>query len=79
MMHGDHFEKKFDEFLGAKEFDGWESALFRLIRAAFEAGWNAGREVQEEGKTEETAGKIIPFRTCSTVSLQKNSMDTADC
>ena len=74
-MHSDHFEKKFDEFLGAKEFDGWETALFRLIRAAFEAGWKAGRE---EEQTEETAEKVIPFRTVKHISLQQNSADTAD-
>lgn len=75
MMHNDHFEKKFDEFLGAKEFDGWETALFRLIRAAFEAGWKAGRE---EEQTEETAEKVIPFRNGNLFSLRKNSADTAD-
>ena len=78
MMHSDHFEKKFDEFLGAKEFDGWETALFRLIRAACEAGWKAGREAEEEEKTEETPEKIIPFQTCKLFSLQQNSADTAD-
>ena len=75
MMHHDHFEKKFDEFLSAKEFDGWETALFRLIRAAFEAGWKAGRE---EEQTEETAEKVIPFRNGNPFSLRKNSADTAD-
>ena len=75
MMHNDHFEKKFDEFLSAKEFDGWETALFRLIRAAFEAGWKAGRE---EEQTEETAEKIIPFRNGNPFSLQQNSADTTD-
>ena len=72
MMHNDHFEKKFDEFLGAKEFDGWETALFRLIRAAFEAGWKAGRE---EEQTEE---KVIPFRNGNPFALRQNSADTAD-
>ena len=75
MMHNDHFEKKFDEFLGAKEFDGWETALFRLIRAAFEAGWKAGRE---EEQTEETVEKVIPFRNGNPFALRQNSADTAD-
>ena len=72
-MHSNGFEEKFDEFLEAKEFDGWEAALFSLIRAAFEAGWKAGRASKEE--TEE---KVIPFRTYRFTRVTREMTDHPD-
>ncbi len=40
MMSND-FESAFDRFLDRKEYDGAESALFAIVRAAFLAGWKS--------------------------------------
>lgn len=43
-MHSDKFEKAFGEFLESRDYDRAEEAVFALVRAAFLAGWRAGRK-----------------------------------
>lgn len=43
------FELSFGEFLESEEYEQAEAALFKVVRAAFEAGWKA-------------AGGIVPSR-----------------
>ncbi len=38
------FELAFEDFLEGKAYDRAEQAMFDLVRAAFMAGWQAGRE-----------------------------------
>ena len=40
-MLSNEFEQAFDDFLGGKDCDRAEDALFALARAAFLAGWSA--------------------------------------
>lgn len=51
MSMSDSFERAFDRFLECREYDAAESALFAMIRAAFQAGWiAAGGEETAENK-----------------------------
>ena len=42
-MHTNQFEQAFGDFLSRPEYDEAENALFEIVRAAFEAGWNAAK------------------------------------
>ena len=53
-MQSDSYEKAFDNFIDGKEYDQAEQAIFRLVRAAFEAGWRAAINVMDE-KNEEAS------------------------
>ena len=44
------FEHAFSNFLESREYDETEDALFRLVRAAFYAGWQAA------------GGEVLPCR-----------------
>lgn len=35
------FEKSFSDFLEREEYDEAETALFSIVRTAYQAGWNA--------------------------------------
>ena len=51
----DRFEQEFEAFLERREYDAAEAALFAVVRAAFLAGWRAGRK--EEKVIEIEAGR----------------------
>lgn len=40
-------DQALDAFLETKAYDRAEEALFQVVKAAFEAGWKAAREEQE--------------------------------
>lgn len=40
-MQNDVFEQAFSAFLERKEYDEAEHAMFSVVRAAFQAGWDA--------------------------------------
>lgn len=40
-MHTNEFERAFSEFIDGKAYDEAESALFAIVRLAFEAGWKS--------------------------------------
>ena len=44
-MYPDDFELAFSQFLDGKDYDRGSDALFELTRAAFLAGWKAGRQI----------------------------------
>lgn len=42
-MHHETYELEFERFLESADLDAAEDALFSALRAAFDAGWRAGR------------------------------------
>lgn len=46
-MHTDKFEEAFVLFLESQKYDEAEAALFAVVRAAFLAGWKAGRRADK--------------------------------
>jgi len=40
-MEKTDFEKVFGDFIDRREYDEAETALFRMVRASFKAGWEA--------------------------------------
>ena len=59
MVYTNQFEKVFEDFLNRPVYDKAESALFDLVRAAFEAGWKAASDGEEccVKKTDRTEDK----------------------
>jgi hypothetical protein len=46
-MHSDRFEAAFEAFLEGADYERAEEGLFALVRAAFLAGWRAGRKTDK--------------------------------
>ena len=42
-MHTNAFESAFSDFLDSSTYETFSETLFSLTRAAFDAGWKAGR------------------------------------
>lgn len=41
IMQTNDFEKAFSDYIDRREYDEAHSALFRMVRISFEAGWKA--------------------------------------
>lgn len=46
-MQTDIFELQFSKFLESKPYDEAEERLFRMMRLAFQAGWDAAKEADK--------------------------------
>ena len=42
-MHTNAFESAFSDFLDSNTYETFSETLFSITRAAFDAGWKAGR------------------------------------
>lgn len=52
-MKSNEFEHAFSDFIDGKDYDAASAALFAIVRAAFEAGWQASENSRPE-TTEDT-------------------------
>lgn len=54
-MHSNEYEHAFSQFIDGEEYETANGAIFDLVRAAFQAGWDA-----RGAETKESSIRIFP-------------------